>query len=52
MVNRGRIHMVPSPRALTQAQGQGTSNTCINVVNCNPSTTQKQDSSGSVKNAQ
>lgn len=48
--------VIPSPGisqsagALGQGQGQGNSNTCINVVNCNPSTTQKQDASGSVKN--
>ena len=41
-----------SPGALDQGQGQGNSNACFNVVNCNPSTTQKQDASGSVKNAQ
>lgn len=41
-----------SPGALDQGQGHGNSNACFNVVNCNPSTTQKQDASGSVKNAQ
>jgi hypothetical protein len=37
-----------SPGALSQ--GQGSSNTCINVVNCNPSTNQKQGATGEVNN--
>jgi hypothetical protein len=41
-----------SPGALAQGQGQGSSNTCINVVNCNPSTNQKQGATGEVNNGQ
>jgi hypothetical protein len=35
-----------------QGQGQGNTITCNNVVNCNPSTNQKQDQSGTVNNGQ
>jgi len=43
-----------SPGAQGQGQGQGQGNTitCNNVVNCNPSTNQKQDQSGTVNNGQ
>jgi hypothetical protein len=40
------------PGAQAQGQGQSSSNTCINVVNCNPSTNQGQDQSGKVNNGQ
>jgi hypothetical protein len=41
-----------SPGALGQGQGQGSSNTCINVVNCNPTANQKQGATGEVNNGQ